>query len=168
MMLLMLQYSHKRKILVKKSKTSPQKSSYAVSTNFQKAFSAVLIGTFAAQSGWFFWNWYDQLSFNPETNGWVWWLTQSILVPVAVFLAAWALRPKQATKLAKLFDSLLVSTAAIPVYFLVNLVATELFVRTIAESGNEGFDQYQMVSTGVFFVAYLAMLLYLRTARKWR
>jgi hypothetical protein len=145
------------------------KTTYTISANFQKSFIALIVGVFALQSAWLLWTWADQYAANPNVNGFEWWVTSSIGIPLAVFAIAWWLRPKQATTLGKIFDSTLVSVAATAVYGLVNQFTMHIYIHNITVgSGYDLSVAYEAVGALVFLLGYTFVLMYLRQAHKWR
>src|SRR5687767_11550537 len=139
------------------------KNTYAVSENFQLAFSGLVITTFAIQSGWLLWTWVNSYLENPYIGGFQWWAASTVGVPLVVFAFAWMTRPKQPTQIAKIFDTLLVSMAATLVHSLATMVSQELYTYNITPgSGYDLSVRYGMVGSGLFLALYLGLLLYLR------
>ncbi len=144
---------------------SPKTKPYYVPTNIQRLFTYPIIGLYLVQTGFVVFSTLSQSYGGSDYGPQLGYLVIYNLIPILIFVLAYAINPRQLGRLAKTFESLLITIAAYIVETLVSLVLPMLLINSGGFSSN--YNLYQYSFSGFFLALYIITLVVLRKKRLW-
>ena len=146
-------------------KSSKKSAPYYVPASIVKIFTIIVAGIFIVQSSYFLYQGIRQYLDNPNTGGYYGYFFVTQLLPVILFLLAYALNPRKLAFLARCFESLLFSIAGLTIWSLTTIISPLMFSKLAF--GNR-YALYEIISSLSLLVIYSVGLLWLRQSKKWR
>ena len=149
-------------------KKTQQPEAYTVSPSIQKAFVAAAFALFVVQLGFMAYLILEQYPENSNFSAMYWFVGQAAIIPIIFFLLACYLRPKKLSRLAGLFEALLLTITGTLMLSALTQTVSQLRYQVIKDYDSflsmYGID---LLAIGLTGGLYLGFLLYIRQKKLW-
>lgn len=137
---------------------------YYVSASILKLCTLPVIGLYLIQFIYMVFStatqWQNGSDFRPQLG----YLLIYNTLPIVAFAVAYVLNPRKLSVIPKLFESLLISIAALICWSILNILVPIIYVQQFL------FDQfriYEYLMAGTFLLVYISVLFFLRKKHMW-
>ncbi len=140
---------------------------YYVPSSIQKLFIGSTIFLYTLQFTFMTLQGISQYRENPSIGGFYGYFFATELIPVLLFLVAYALNPRPLTVIQRTFESVLIALSGVICWTLMNIV-TPLIVLNAGSGYIESYATYEIIASSALLGVYGLTLVWLRASKRWK
>ena len=142
-------------------------SKYYVPSSIQLLFIGIVGGLFSLQFFTLLWQGFSQYQQNPNVGGFYGFFYVMDVLPLLLFLIAYALNPRKLSITEKTFESILLATGGAIAWSLFSTIPPTIFLSD-GPDYIESYATYQIAASTALALVFAGVLYWLRASKRWQ